>query len=155
MDIKPTDSWDVYGLKMAFNVAGKSKDPSTQCGCVILGPDNEVRSTGYNGLPRGVAYTKDKVERPEKYYWFVHAEKNAICNAARMGTALLGCTAYVTAEPCHECTHALINAGIHRVVFPQGHELQHGEKNERWKESLKRAREACEEAGVRRDCISI
>lgn len=153
--VTPNDSWDEYGLKLAFTVAGKSKDPSTQCGCVILGPDHEVRTTGYNGLPRGVKYTEERITRPEKSYWMNHAEENAITNAARMGTALLGCTAYVTAEPCHVCSKSLINAGIKRIVFPEGHDLQEGERNDRWEPSLKRAREMCVEAGVVRDRIKL
>ena len=103
-------------------VREKSKDQSTKVGCIIVGPDHEVRSTGYNGLPRGV---NDSVEKhPErhdrvkdKYSWYAHAEENAIANAARMGTPLKGCTAYITAMPCPGCARMLINAGISTVYW--------------------------------------
>jgi len=89
--------WDRHFFAIADVIASKSRDSSTKVGAVIIGPDKEVRSTGYNGLPRGVQYNAARTEqRPEKYYWFEHAERNAIFNAARIGTPLKGCTIYLT-----------------------------------------------------------
>ena len=125
-------SWDQYFLKMCKLVASKSPDPSTQCGCVIVGPDNEVRTTGYNGMPRGIESTPEREERPEKYYWYEHAECNAIFNAARAGIAMKGCTAYVTGIPCPSCVRAFIQSGIIQVIVPlNGHNPDH---NKGWKE---------------------
>jgi len=114
--------WNSHYMIGAHWVRGKSKDPHTQVGCIIVGPDREVRSTGYNGLPRGV---NDSIEKhPErhdrtkdKYSWYAHAEENAIANAARMGTTLKGCTAYITALPCPGCSRMLINAGIVEIYW--------------------------------------
>ncbi|MDP6583782.1 MAG: deaminase, partial [Anaerolineales bacterium] len=109
--------WDKYFLKMAELVASKSKDPSTQSGCVIVGPGHEIRSTGYNGLVRGARDdVPERNERPEKYLWYEHSERNAVFNAARSGIALAGCTAYINWHPCSDCTRALIQAGVVRIV---------------------------------------
>jgi len=111
-------NWDYYFMKMAELVASKSKDRSTKVGCVIVGSANQdVRSTGYNGFCR---YVDDDVEerheRPEKYLWTEHAERNAIYNAARNGVRTDNCIAYTTMFPCSDCARALIQSGIVRVV---------------------------------------
>src|SRR3546814_6598168 len=67
-------NWDQYFIKMAELAATKSKDPSTKVGCVIVGPDNAVRMTGYNGPPRGVLDLPERFERPAKYLFTSHAE---------------------------------------------------------------------------------
>lgn len=113
-------TWTQYFMAMATLVSSRSEDPSTKVGCVIVGPDNEVRSTGYNGMPRGVKVTPARLERPAKYLHFSHAEISAIGNAARHGVALKGCTVYVSHSPCAGCARALIQSGIRRVVFGPG-----------------------------------
>ena len=108
--------WDTYFFLMAHTVAMKSKDQRTHCGCVIVGPDKEIRSTGYNSFPRGIDDSRpERQERPEKYFWFAHAERNAIYNAARMGTPLKDCDLYVTGMPCSDCAIGIIQAGIKKV----------------------------------------
>ena len=63
-------NWSEYFYDMANLVAKKSKDQSTQIGAVIVGPDNEIRSTGYNSFPKGLNDDlQERQERPEKYYW--------------------------------------------------------------------------------------
>ena len=114
------DSWPRYFMKLAELVATRSEDLSTHVGCVIVGPDKEVRSTGYNGFPRGVEATEERLQRPAKYSWTAHAEINAVGNAARSGVSLKGCTAYVTHACCDDCTRLLIQAGIREVVFGEG-----------------------------------
>jgi dCMP deaminase len=112
-----TLDWDTYFMLLAHTVAMKSKDQRTRCGCVIVGPDREIRSTGYNSFPRGIDDSRpERQERPEKYFWFAHAERNAIYNAARMGTSLKDCDLYVTRTPCTDCSIAIIQAGIRRVI---------------------------------------
>lgn len=110
-------NWIEYFLNIAENVKLKSKDESTQIGAVIVGTDNEVLSTGYNSFPRGIDdNVKERQERPEKYFWVVHAELNAILNAARVGTKLKGSTIYLTSGlPCSNCARAIINAGVEKV----------------------------------------
>lgn len=112
-------NWDDFFLTLAGTVALKSKDV-TKVGCVIVGPDHEVRSMGYNGLPRGVLDDPSRMERPQKYLWTSHGEENAVAQAARVGTALKGCTAYVTHYPCSRCSRSLIQAGIACVVVGPG-----------------------------------
>lgn len=140
--------WDEFFIKMTRLVAEKSKDQSTKCGCVVVGPDNEVRSTGYNGLPRGMDYTEKAQERPYKYFVFEHSERNAIYNAARMGVSLNGCKAYVTGPPCHDCARGMVQAGIKEVVIPVNHNFRDKEKNDRWKESCDVAMEIFEAGDV-------
>lgn len=125
-----SNRWDSGFMRQALDWAHMSKDPATQVGCVIVGPDRETRSTGFNGFPRGIADTPDRLnDRDTKLRLIVHAERNAICNAARIGTSLLGCTLYLAATddtgmvwggpPCTACVIELIQAGITRIVsFP-------------------------------------
>ena len=111
--------WDRYFIEMATLVSKKSKDRSTKVGCVIVGPNHEVRTTGYNGFCRGINDdADDRHDRPEKYFWVEHAERNAIYNAARNGIPLEGCTAYVSnLLPCADCTRGMIQSGIKRIII--------------------------------------
>jgi dCMP deaminase len=117
MDMRQVPGWDEYYLDICKVVAARSKDPNTQIGCVIAGPAHEIRSTGYNSLPRGIRDdVPERLERPTKYLWMEHAERNAIYNAARCGTPLEGCTLYVEIMPCMDCGRAIVQAGIREVV---------------------------------------
>ncbi len=111
-------SWDEYYLSICEAVAARSKDPNTQVGCIIAGPAHEIRSTGYNSLPRGIRDdVPERFARPTKYLWMEHAERNAIYNAARCGTPLEGCTIYIALMPCMDCARAIVQAGIKEVVI--------------------------------------
>lgn len=118
--IPSVESWNATFLGLAERFARRSKDPSTKVGCVIVGPDREVRSMGYNGLPRGVEDKPERMERPAKYLWTSHAEENAVAQAARIGVSLKGCTAYVTHIPCARCARTLIQAGIVEIICGNG-----------------------------------
>lgn len=110
--------WDEYYLNICKVVGARSKDPNTQIGCIIAGPAHEIRTTGYNSFPRGIRDdVPERLERPAKYLWIEHAERNAICNAARAGTPLDGCTLYVEIMPCMDCARAIVQAGIKEVVI--------------------------------------
>lgn len=109
--------WDQRFISVAKHISQWSKDRSTKVGCVIVGPDREIRTSGYNGFPRGINDDLDsRHERPAKYLWTEHAERNAIYNAARIGVALFDCTAYVPWFPCMDCARALVQSGITTVV---------------------------------------
>ena len=109
--------WDEYFLKIAEMVALKSKDPSSQMGCVIVDPDKRVVSTGYNGLMRGADESKLTLsERPMKYYFVVHSEMNAVLFARR---DLKGCTVYNRVATCDNCLKHCIQAGIKRFVYKE------------------------------------
>jgi len=112
--------WDARFLSLARHISNWSKDPTTKVGCVIVGPDNEIRSTGYNGLPRAVEDRPERMERPAKYLWTSHAEENAVAQAARIGARLRDCTAYITHPPCSRCARSLIQAGLRLVCVGDG-----------------------------------
>jgi dCMP deaminase len=137
--------WTEYFLEMADLVATKSKDKSRQVGCVLVGPDHEVLSTGYNGMCRGIDDdVPERHERPEKYLWFIHAEANAVFNAARVGTPLKGATAYTQSAPCAICAGALIQAGVIRIHARKDNAFN----NSAWAESIGHAKVMLAEAGV-------
>jgi len=140
-------NWDQYFLNIAEQVKEKSKDRRTKIGAVIVGKDNEIVSTGYNSFPRGI---DDDVEerqvRPEKYFWMVHGELNAILNAARIGVSTNGCKIYLTCGvPCSNCGRAIINAGITEVYCKTEDTTRNREK---WDEEAARTLKMFEESGV-------
>ena len=139
-------NWKDYFRNIAHQVKLKSKDKYTQIGTIIVGKDNEIVSTGYNSFPRGIADdVNDRQERPEKYYWFEHAERNAIYNAARIGVSTRDCTMYLTCGiPCADCARGIINAGIRRIVC----ETSGGAIGEKWEEHAARSIIMFNEAGV-------
>jgi dCMP deaminase len=136
--------WDSYFMALARHVSTRSKDRSTRVGCVVVGPDNEIRSTGYNGFPRGIDDTVEaRHQRPEKYLWTEHAERNAIYNAARMGAALKGCRVYLPWFPCMDCARAIVQAGIVEMVATKPNL-----EDRKWGEDFKRVGTLMQEAGV-------
>jgi dCMP deaminase len=109
--------WDSRFMALARHIGEWSKDRSRRVGCVVVGPGNEIRSTGFNGFPRGVEDDIDeRHERPSKYQWTEHAERNAIYNAARAGIPLVGCRMYLPWFPCVDCARAIIQVGIAELV---------------------------------------
>ena len=140
-------NWTEYFLGIAEQVKLKSKDQSTQIGAVIVGEDNEVLSTGYNSFPRGMDDSKEeRQERPEKYFWFEHAERNAIYNAARVGTPLKGSTIYLTSGlPCMDCARGIVNSGI-KIVWCKT--VCTTKNKEKWEESQSKSLQLLNECGV-------
>ena len=107
--------WDEYFLNIAAEVAKKSKDPSSQCGCVIVDKNHRVISVGYNGLIQGADESKLTLsERPMKYRFVVHSELNAILFAHQ---DLTGCTIYNNIATCDNCLKYSLQAGIKRFVY--------------------------------------
>jgi len=136
--------WDKRFLKLAKHISKWSKDPSTQVGCVVVGPDRELRSTGFNGLPRGIEDNEQRLNNREiKYPLICHAEENAIMHAARIGMSLKDCTAYVTWPPCTRCARSLIQAGIATIVYPEDIEIP-----ERWMEDFDLSLNMLKEANI-------
>jgi dCMP deaminase len=140
-------NWVSYYRQLANTVKLKSKDKYTQIGAVIVGKDGEIVSTGYNSFPRGLDDGLDyRQERPEKYYWFEHAERNAIYNAARIGVSTKGTTMYLSCGlPCADCARGIINSGIKRIFC----ERVDVTKGELWKESQERSWDMFMETGVK------
>ena len=139
-------SWDDIYMSMAYLIAMKSKDARTHLGAVIVGPDNEVRSTGLNGFPRGINDNlPERQESPEKYFWFAHAERNAIYNAAHMGLSTRDCKMYTNGVPCADCCIAIIQSGIREVIVDMDWNDNNSDK---WADSAKRSFQMFKEAGV-------
>jgi dCMP deaminase len=110
------ESWITYFFDICKTVASKSKDASSKVGCVIVGKEHNILSTGYNGFPRGVEEQPERNERPMKYTFTEHAERNAIYNAARHGVRLEGSILFVQGlPPCTDCARAIIQCGIKEV----------------------------------------
>ncbi len=109
--------WDLRWIQKAHEFADWSKDKSTKVGAVIVNQDNRLVSQGYNGFPGGVNDSIPyRYERPQKYMYTEHAERNAIYNAARMGTSTKDCTLYTQLFPCVDCARGIIQSGIIRLV---------------------------------------
>ena len=136
--------WHRRFLAMAQLVATWSKDPSTRVGAVIVNPNTRaIISTGYNGFPRGIDDTRHRLDTREiKLAMTVHAEVNAILNAARNGSQVDGAWLFCTWPPCQHCAGAIIQAGIARVVY-----IEHADV-ERWRESFNLAQALLGEAGI-------
>lgn len=132
-------TWDEYYIGMAKYASCKSKDPNTKVGAVVVRKDKSVASVAYNGLPRGVNDTDDRLLcRDTKLQMILHAEENAILSSHER---LDGCTLYVwPMPPCSLCAAKIIQSGITRVVSPS--------PGERWAESCRLGSIMLEEAGV-------
>ena len=140
-------NWTDYFLNIAEQVKLKSKDQSTQIGAVIVGVDNEILSTGYNSFPRGMDDSlQERQERPEKYFWFEHAERNAIYNAARIGVSLKNSTIYITSGlPCMDCARGIVNSGI-KIIWCKT--VCTTKNKEKWEESQSKSLQLLNECGV-------
>lgn len=127
------DKWDSRFMKMADFIGSWSScyQENRQVGAVIV-RDKRIITTGYNGAPSGVKSCKEKGEclrkklniasgtRLESCY-AVHAEQNAIAQAAKLGESVDGATIYVTHQPCTICTKMIINSGIKKVIYRNGY----------------------------------
>lgn len=134
-------------MAVAQAIAGLSKDPSTQVGALIIGPQGDGGPWGFNGAPRGSKADElgdPRGQRPEKYFWFEHAERNAIYAAARSGYATAGCSMVVTHPPCMDCARAMVQAGIKHVIVLAASEAF----AQRWHEHTIRTRQLFDECGI-------
>ncbi len=143
-------NWNEYFFALAKTASLKSKDSSTKVGVVIVGPNNEVRTLGFNGFPRGVIEdVPERQERPAKYLWTEHAERNAIYNAARCGIKLEGCKIYLDWCPCNDCARGIIQSGIKEVwIDGDSDSFNNLELQKRWKEQIDISQDMFKEAGV-------
>ncbi|HCZ07467.1 MAG TPA: deoxycytidylate deaminase [Thermotogae bacterium] len=124
------ESWDDYFMRIAYLVRGRSTCFHRKVGALIV-KSNRIIATGYNQPPSGfphcdeIGCIRDDLqiksgERQEVCY-ALHAEQNAITQAAKFGIATEGGTMYVTHKPCSVCARLIINAGIVRVVYSEGY----------------------------------
>lgn len=126
---RPRPSWDEYFLQIAFTVAQRSTCDRARVGCVLV-RDRRILTTGYNGAPAGLPHCDDVGHLMVDGHCVrtLHAEQNALIQAALHGVGTEGATAYVTHQPCLTCAKMLINAGVRRVVYagnyPDNHSRQ-------------------------------
>ncbi|MBO7556081.1 MAG: dCMP deaminase family protein [Alphaproteobacteria bacterium] len=143
-----SEKWHLRFMEVAKLVATWSKDPNTKTGAVVVGPDKEIRATGYNGLVRGVEDdVPERMERPTKYDFFEHAERNAIYNACLTGVSLKGCVMYTTLPPCTDCARAIIQSGIKTVVTKEM-TIDANSPSGGWRDKLIYSSQMFKEAGV-------
>jgi dCMP deaminase len=110
--------WTDYFLGLAKVVSQRSHDIHTQHGCVITDQNNRVLGVGYNGYPRGLIDDQLPKNRPDKYPWMVHSERNALSNCVvRPDNGI----AYVTGQCCNDCIIALWQEGIKTVYMIDDH----------------------------------
>jgi dCMP deaminase len=134
-------------MRIATAVSEGSKDPKRKVGAIIVKPDGSPISWGYNGLARGLHDTQARLNDPEtKLQLVVHAEANAVFNAARSGTSTLGGIMLATLFPCVNCANAIIQAGITEVICPDTKAL---EPRSKWSAAMDTSMELLLEAGVK------
>ena len=139
------EGWGDKYIHLAKEISTWSKDPSTQVGAVVIGEHGQLLSQGYNGFPRGIKDSEERLNnRERKYELVVHAEMNAIYNASLNGVSLKGSTLYVYGLPiCNECAKGIIQVGIQKVVA-----MRPEKYNIAWEESINNARALFSEADV-------
>ena len=132
---KPKASWDEYFMGIATQAATRASCDRKHVGAVIV-KNKTILSTGYNGSPRGLPHCDDvghelkDLGGRQSCVRTVHAEANAIAQAARTGAALEGAVLYTTASPCYDCAKLLINAGISKVVCLEFYGSRYGVSGE-------------------------
>jgi len=138
-------------LRIAYrNARDFSDDPSTQCGAVLISEDGNQIVYGANHFPKGVKITEERMQRPTKYAFMEHAERDCILNAALRGVSTLGATLYSPWFSCCDCARAIIGAGIKEVI---GHQSIFDMTPDRWIESIEIGNKMLDEAGVYRTSI--
>lgn len=111
--------WDNRWMDTALHFANLSGDQSTKTAAVIVDDRNNLLAVGWNDLPRGVGEAQYRRERPAKYDWTEHAERNAIYNAAASSANVRGATMYTLWYPCPDCARGIIQSGIKKLVVPE------------------------------------
>ena len=140
-----SNSWKLKYLNLAKQISAWSKDPSTKVGCVAIGNHGQVLSQGYNGFPRGISDSEDKLNNKNiKYKYMVHAEMNCIYHASINGVSLLNSHFFVYGLIiCHECAKGIIQVGVKKVYMKKYKSIP-----DQWKKSYALTKKLFNEAGV-------
>lgn len=115
-ELEDRPNWDSYFIIMAYLISKRSTCKRLNVGC-ILTKNNRIVSTGYNGHIPGAHH--DSLIKDGHEQMTIHAETNAVTDAAKRGVALEGSIAYVTHYPCINCTKTLISAGIKEIIYAE------------------------------------
>ena len=139
--------WNERYMAMAKEVAQWSKDPTTKVGAIAVGDKGQILSQGYNGFPRGIFDSEERLkDRPTKYRYVVHAEMNVIYNATYSGVSLDGSKLYVYGLPvCNECSKGVIQVGITEVYIAK----ECIDLRPKWFESWQQSLDMFNEAGIK------
>ena len=143
-------SFDEIFMKEVYLIASKSKDPTTKIGAVIVKNRHSILR-GYNGIAEGVKDLPERMERPEKYDWMSHAERNSCYMGAKFGISTDGSTLYTQGIPCVQCADAVINCGIKEIVNHkqwQDAALDSNKDKRPWIEVYWKSKVKLDEAGV-------
>ncbi len=137
-------NWDEYFIRKVYFVAGKSKDPSTKIGAVLV-KNHTALTDSWNGFARNVKDLKKRYnDRQVKYLYICHAELNAIINCGRNGTSTIDSILYSQSIPCENCGKYIIQAGIREIVYHKQWSM-----SDRWKNFSDISLNMFKEAGIK------
>lgn len=131
-------------LKIAYFEAKKSTNPSTQNGAILIDDEGNIIFSARNSFPDRIAETKERQIKPLRYKFSVHAERNVLYQAARLGIKTKGLTMVCPWAACSDCAQAIIQTGIKRLVVHK----QALDKSGSWQEDIDLAFEMLREAKV-------
>lgn len=142
---------DEYWMRIAYEEAKYSPDPSTQNGAIIVDPRPQpsLIGVGCNDFPEGVLHPDERLERPMKYHFVEHAERAAIFDAAIDDLSVYRSTMYALWAACSDCARAIIASGITELVTHSAYNIYEGP----WTESIEYGNTMLDEAGVIRRSI--
>lgn len=159
--------WNEYFMRLVYLASYKSKDNRTKIGTVIINNENTLLATGFNGFCRHVIDPMDedfenhpkkyRYEKPEKYFFFEHSERNAIYQAARNGIKLKNSILYTQGVPCCDCARACIQSGVSKIIVHEQWPLNGITKlngSQDWIKSLKYSCEMLDEANINIESFS-
>ncbi len=149
-------SWDELFMRHVYLIASKSKDKHTKIGAVLI-KNNRVISEGYNGICSGVDDNiPERHERPEKYIWYEHAERNCIYSAAKFGISTEGCSIYINALPCPDCCRGIIQCGIKNItVHKQWMDYEKSMNRPQWNKTAIEVRTMLAESNIKIDVFDF
>lgn len=140
------NQYDLDHMKAALTEALNSDDASTQNGAVLVNSEtNQIVSHGHNTFPNGVTKNDERWQRPTKYFYTEHAERNSIYDAAYNGVQTNGLIMYCPWFACADCARGIIQAGIREVV---GLQKQASDTNNRWDASIEAGMTMLKEKGI-------
>ena len=144
-DIRTDPMHQVYFRQLYLYAMNNSQDPSTQNAALLTDGGAGIIAMECNNIPKKVNDLDERWERPIKYHYVEHAERNVLYKAAMMGMPTIGLTMYCPWYACSDCARAIIQCGIKRVI---GHKEYVDRTPDRWKESCSIGMEMMQEAGI-------
>ena len=138
----------VYFRQLYLYAMNNSQDPSTQNAALLTDENSGIIALECNNIPHRVNHNEERWERPVKYHYVEHAERNALYKAAKMGMSTFDLTMYCPWYSCSDCARAIIQCGIKRMI---GHKEYFDLMPDRWRESCDIGIKMLQEAGV--ECL--